>query len=328
MSKELTLAYQQCLQEYKSQWEIVKRLSSRSVVDQEKLHGADLIRDEIHKKLRTLAREIGKSASDVDIDLLTNQESLVEYQLPEFRLMKPWEVLEKPDAYFVSGRVDTRLEYLDVTKLQIPELKEQTELFIPFCEELAHRFLQGEVFFQRPLDSFERGRKVEKAVDMLGGKARYVQFETQTTFHQWIRFFGVAFPKEQLDFVLNQLSSRYSEISIDRRTFSQEQLQEDSMKIIDEDINRLLAHEPEVYGSYKETIRVYMNGHLRMLSKNDPLYTFIEEKSVDVVERGKSEDFRKEVLREQSKIEKRMENVPSRFDNIADVLEGRGSGRK
>jgi len=188
-SPDLAESYRLRLLDYREQHHKVRRLMSRVSVRPEVVLAADRVRNSIHQDLRRLAKDLGKSSADVDIDILSTADDLTEYQLPSFKLMQPWETLDSPRLSFVTNTDELHVQTQTPNSRTNEETIAQTEMFIPFGEQAAYHLFDRDQFFERSLQEPQRRRSAQKAQELLHGLGKYVEFSTQETFHRWVRFF-------------------------------------------------------------------------------------------------------------------------------------------
>lgn len=198
----------------------------------------DKERNAIHNQLRDLAPKLGKTSSDITIDILESDKDLSEYQIPEFKIVRTKNTFERIQWVCVNegGKQGSWNKEMQDKIL--------TTVFIPFGQQEFYHLFDEMGYPLRQAEELEYRRRLEKLIKILPVESFSVDIYSDKTFHQGTLLYGLAFHSEDFDRVLAIMREQRAEISIDKSYFKSEQLEEDALSMAIEDVEYIKKHGP------------------------------------------------------------------------------------
>lgn len=205
----------------------------------------DKERDDIHNELRRLGVEIGKSSQDITLDILQSEKDLAQYKLPEFKILRTSKAMDKITwVSVIDGEGGSRQIFTSAD-----EYPEKISAFIPFGEQESWHLFDSENYSSRQPDEKERRRRIAKVISLMKGRVRAVEIYSGETFHRGTTLFGVACSSNDVEPLLTVMRNHRSEISIDKKFFDAQRIDEDVRDMAKEDLENILQREPDEYES-------------------------------------------------------------------------------
>lgn len=198
----------------------------------------DKERDDIHKKLRKIASEIGLSSQDITLDILVSEKDLSEHGLPEFKTVRTDMAMDVITRIMVDG--DKK-----ISSPRSEKIPKNIAAFIPFGQQEAWHLFDYEEYISRQPDELERRRRVDRVVKLSEGYAHAVEIVSNHSYHNATILFGVGFPAEKLEKTLGLLYENRAEVSIDKEFFDKEQINRDFLSMIKEDLDFIIDRKPD-----------------------------------------------------------------------------------
>jgi hypothetical protein len=262
-SPELEKEYWTLIHSYKKQLLEIRK-AERKGEDTKYILFLDKERDKTHQQLRKLAPLIGKNNQDVDFDILESEGNLSEYQLPEFNVLRTFEITSTSkskqgfiqiyrDGFF--GEPISSRRYQEDYSLKERSLN--LEIFIPFGEKTSWHLFDYGSFFERPPDFLEKERRCLQVYQELPEITSFIQINLTDTFHNGVEIFGIAVSKNNFYQLINHLRQRRKDLSIKKEYLDSEQIKKDFRDILKEDIDEIFEYGWDEYGDPRYHFRRY-----------------------------------------------------------------------
>jgi hypothetical protein len=265
----------------------------------------DKERNKIHNELRNLARLLGKGTHEITLDILEHEGNLLEYNLPEFQ------VINTNASFDEINHVEILNESNELKRISPKyknfrgnELPEDISVFIPFGQQEFWHLSDNFGFPVRQRNELELRRRINKIIKLAKDKGeenvKMIEIFNSETFHRGTLLYGIAFAPKSLGILLDVISDNRSEVSISGEYINKEQISKDAVKIIKEDIDKLLSEEPGEYESYEYLVERYKEMVLGSNSMNisEKESSEIEEVFKEAKEKAIYLDQKKELNRE------------------------------
>lgn len=302
------------IHEYRKKFDELKK-AERKHEDDKIIRFIDKERNEIHNQLRAVAVKIGKSPQDITLDILASENNLAEYQLPEFKIFRPNNI-----AFFNI----TSIKYKDDKgkKHKLQSLEDKSEFgnfientgFISFGQQEWYHLFDEEGYPFRQPEELEYRRRIQKISELTGGKAFLTELHSQDTFHRATTMYGIGFDPKYIDQLLAILYQNRTEVSIDKKFLNIKQIEADVIKMLEEDIEYILAFKTNEYQTHSYLLET-LQRHYRFFYKNYYAGKILSEKFLkefDSIIEDKIKLVKKE--EESNELDKMIENELEPFD--------------
>lgn len=260
----------------------------------------DKERNELHNRLKELAKTLGKTEGDVNIDILSKRNSLRDYNLPEFKLIRLEDLNEFSDRIIYEKEGEPKRETIAQRFGDEPA----SEVFIPFgLTESWHMFDQKS-FYQRKPETLEQQRKARLFEEENPNFGMYAEIEMPETFHQGIKLHGLLIKKESYDQVISRIAQKRERYSVLPQFLNKEQMEKDIKSIIEEDIEKIVHYgeKAEKNGTYEtptELLKRYKEQSVYDEEwVREILTEMATEKMNEIKHEKQGEDFEQQAMRE------------------------------
>lgn len=202
----------------------------------------DKERNAIHNQLRELAPKLGKTASDITIDILESDKDLSEYQMPEFKLVRTKNAF-KTIHWILASEHGKKIAW----NRELQDRIKNTTIFIPFGQQEYYHLFDATGYPMRQPEEFECRRRLDRLASLIPFESYAVDIYSAETFHRGTLLYGLAFSPENIDKALSIMGEHKSEISIDKRHFDPVQIEQDVVAMAEDDISYVLQQGPGEY---------------------------------------------------------------------------------
>lgn len=265
MDEFLEREYSNLLDRYRELLANIDKNTKRGGLDTQELTRIDTERKRLHQLLRQKAGQIGKSAQDVDVDILMLEGNLKEHLLPEFSITRTDNKKWSENAGLVSMTTNENEDALhphqDSAKIKYVNPKtDNSKVFIPFGEEDLWHLFDGETFTQRAPDNLERRRRALKAARDNG--VYFLEVNDTKTFHRGKTLFGIAFPSEDFDRIVNYLYTHREETSILPEYIDHDLVEKDYAAIVEDDVRIVESYVAKQQHKYPQQMEEYLQKYV------------------------------------------------------------------
>lgn len=232
-SKEAALdEYSQLLKEYQELNRKHRALGKRLGLEgtSEKIQALDVHRHDVHKNLIELARKLEKTKNDVLIDIIRGENSLAEYGLPEFSILKSSELTIYEGEVGKGHRGHFNVDLGTQHPKERTREEERYGMATWVYEKPGDFFGKDEILLvfcitpiniegtQEPSDYMERMKRAEALSKVVNGK--FFKAEDSNYHDTSAEIVGVLIPKENIEHVASIIRDRPKKYRLGKEFYS------------------------------------------------------------------------------------------------------------